>query len=611
MSANMNLFLRVNYVGGALAAGLSSAGRQVRQFATGAEGALRRVQAQARALSGALNGFGTVTKMAMAYGGYSASGVLQDALKANLEFERRMLETKQLAEMTAEQISALRKEAISGSRESLQTPLDIADGLRTLANAGMRYEAIAPTIQEAARSALAFRSTVQDIANMDFDIQEKFRVDPKAMRDVHNMLYYHSKSGRFEAKSLASEAPVYLSEMSKLGMGGVEGLNFAGALTQVMMKLAPATQPTEVSTLIKHGLGHITQPHYVKGLEKFGIDVKKYAPGGKFYGEGGIDGLMDLAAAMKAKGLTDPFKMGEAGFREQYTQNFWRQLMTYSEEIRAQMKTARSEAAMDRIGVDNAEIKQAAFGKMRAAEIEAQKVKLGESAAAAAGGFAGAMEWAADNKMAAGLGALGALIGGRLAYKAGMNRRGGDGMAGLAAGAVGGVQRVFVVNLPGAGGLRTSADQARRSGSGPVTVPAGPAAGAGAGRLGGMAAGAAGALKYGAPVALAMGAWDAYQVSQEKELTDGQRVNAYVGVGGRTAGALGGAALGGAVGALFGGVGAVPGAMIGGALGDVIGGKIAEWLSKDNLRVKVDVDVKNGNIVAAVNEANSREARRN
>jgi uncharacterized protein YnzC (UPF0291/DUF896 family) len=52
-------------------------------------------------------------------------------------------------------------------------------------------------------------------------------------------------------------------------------------------------------------------------------------PKGKFYGEGGVDGIMDLAAEMKSKGLEDPFKLDQAGFREMYTKKFWKQLMSH------------------------------------------------------------------------------------------------------------------------------------------------------------------------------------------------------------------------------------------------------------------------------------------
>lgn len=452
--------------------GQDAAAAGLRRFTDSTRKGFGQVSASVKQAWQDLNGFSAASRLFAFAGGVA---LLKNALDANLEFEKKILEMKQLADMTQEQAAQMRKLAIDKSREALATPMEIAEGLRTLANAGMKYELIAPTIQEAARAAAVFRSTIQEIANMDFDIEQKFKVDPKDLAAVHEMLYYHSKQGRFEAASLSRYAPVYLNEMQRMGMGGVTGLNFAGAMTQVMQQIAPATNPEEVATLIRHGLGHITQTHYVAGLKKAGIDVQQFAPGGKFTGEGGVQGLLDLARAMQKAGLEDPYKMSQAGFREEYTRNFWLQLMKNADEIERQMQGGQGAYRSGQIDKDKAEMQKSGFGRAKALQIEAEKGKLGETATTGVDFTTRMMEDIADHKGQY-LGA--AAAGAGLLWMRRMNRNRQAGAAAekaaAAAGAGIGVQQVFVTNWPVAMGGTGVGSGGPPGGMGPNAGPQRP-----------------------------------------------------------------------------------------------------------------------------------------
>ena len=589
-----------------MVSGQQAATKALNEMKSGIKG----VANEARSLWKELNGFSVASQLAGMAGGTLA---LKGMMDANLAFEKIMLESKQLAEMSDAQITNLSKLARDKARDLLADPMDIAEGIRTLANAGMKYEAIAGTITEASRAALVFRSSIMDIANMDFDIQEKFKVDPTRMAAVHDMLYYHAKSGRFEAKSLSQEAPSYLNAMQRVGMGGERALNFAGALTQVMMKASPATQPGMVSTFIKQGLAHIYSPRLDKHLlETTGIDVHKYAPGGKFYGEGGVQGLMDLARAMKDKGLDNPFKLAKAGFMEEESRTFWVQMMKYTDEIEAQMKAASGAAGKAQINHDVAEIKQSNFGKIKAAEIETAKMKIGEVATKGTGLYADLAQWASEHKGDAAVVTAGTLIAGRLAWKK-YNNGSGPPISGIpggpGAGKVG-VQQVFVTNWP-KGMLAPGEDlKQKRDQRGGVTagIPAEPASGKPGwkGKVGTAAANAKGALKFGAIVNGALGVYEAYDVSQNKDLTDSARSTEYSKIVGGVTGGTIGAAAGGAVGGLFGGLGAIPGTMVGGAIGDWAGRELGG--SKIVIQNVLHIDGKE--VARSVNEHNARDAKR-
>ncbi|WP_031438172.1 phage tail tape measure protein [Methylobacter tundripaludum] len=341
------------------------------RFTSTASRGLGRMSNEVKALRQDFGGFSTATKLFAAAGGLET---IRRTLNTNLNFERDLLEMKQNAGMSIKQVAELRKIAMDSAPDALQLPDAVVQGEKAYARAGMKFEEIKDSIAEAARSATVMRSTVEQIANMDFDLQSKFNISAKDMKAAHNMAYYHGNEGRFETASMAQLAPVYLNALKGVGVNGMKGWNFTGALTQSIMKSAPATEPSQVATLIQQGVGHIAT--YAKDLGKVGINVKKYGPGGQF----GVEGLLKLAEVMKAKGLNDIFKLEKAGIRDQEAKKFWLQMMNDSGEIRKQMGVAEQAAQGDRIGADLAEIKTASFGKIMASEIQIQKLALSEKA---------------------------------------------------------------------------------------------------------------------------------------------------------------------------------------------------------------------------------------
>jgi hypothetical protein len=508
---NLNLVMRLTGNTSQLTQALNSAGSQVNRFFKGGSDAMRQMSNQAKNLYQQLNGFSAISKMVAVAGGAS---ILRDAMQRNLEFEKTLLEMKQNAEMTVAQAQEMRRLAIEKSSENMATPTEMLKGMSSFATAGMKFDAIKSSIQETANAALAFRVEIEQMADMDFDLQSKLGIDPAQLKQVHNMLLYHAQQGRYESKPMATEAPKYMNSVATVGITGVKGLNFTGALLQELMTLAPKTQPAEVATFLEHGLGHITSHQQVKGLSKFNIDVKKYMPNGRFYGEGGVQGALDLAQAMKKAGLDDPFKLDKAGFREMYTKKFWRIMMEHHDDIEKMMRDGDAAALLDLEGKNNAEIKSSNFGKMRQMEITEEKGALSDSAQKAVGMWANMNAWAANNPMTALLGAGMGAIGGRLLWKR-LFGGGGGGLLESAMSSTGGAGLpVMVTNWPKGLGDPLKASERLRQLPGRAGEAA---AGAGAGAAGSTALAAA------IPAAIAVGgsaasvaAMDAVQANRDK-----------------------------------------------------------------------------------------------
>jgi hypothetical protein len=499
VNGNLNLQMLLTANGSQLASTLNSSSAHVRAFSRNASSATQRMAQGFQRLYHQLNGFSMLSRIAVAAGGYS---ILSDAMRRNLEFEKALLDMKQTAQMTVKEAAEMRRHAIDSASANMALPSDIAAGMKAFSAAGMKFDRIAPSIDEAARAAVAFRSSVEQIALLDFDLQDKMKLDPKDIKDAHNMLLYHAKSGRYEAAPMATEAPKYLNSVASVGVGGMKGLNFTAAMTQVLMKLAPATQPSEVATFMEHGLGHITTARQVKGLAKFGIDVKKYMPNGKFYGEGGVQGALDLAAEMKRKGLENPFKLDKAGFREMYSKKFWKQLMTYQGDIVRAMKEGDQAALDDMVGRDKAEIMASNYGKVKQWEITKEKGQVSDGATDAVGKVAALEGWAAANPGKAIAGGAAAAIGARLLWKKMTGSKVGGALEQAVGGLGGAGMPVTVTNWPASmGGIKASERLARLPGA--ASGAAGGAASAAA--AGTLATVAAGAAMIAAPAAVAYG----------------------------------------------------------------------------------------------------------
>lgn len=357
MSSNLEVALRLSLHGQQLVStGLAKSKRGLENMAQAAHGAT----AEFKRLYDSVNGFSTVSKGIAALGG---TALLRDTENTVLAFQRMQLELKQTAGLTNAQVAQISDYAKSSAAAMLSTPTAMIDGALKLANAGEKWENLLPILKQAASDAAAFRATVGEMANMDFDISSKMKIDSSELSLANNMMLYHARSGRFEAPAMSRGAPELFTYAEKVGLSGTRGLNLVGAMTQQVMKGVAPDQQGKVLTNFEQGLSHIVTPHYMKGLSKVGIDVQKYMPNGKFYGEGGVEGFTDLVKAMKAKGLEDPFKMAGAGFADKETKDFWYQMMKGVDGFSPAMREAAAAAKSGQTEKDRLEIAGSAVGQ--------------------------------------------------------------------------------------------------------------------------------------------------------------------------------------------------------------------------------------------------------
>ena len=433
---------------------LNQSDANVRRFTDGAATHFTRLQARAQKVWSAINGMSAATKMVAAGIGI---GTMKSVIDDNLAFERTLLKIKFNAQMTTKELAELRKMAMDLSKSSLNSPLEIAQMQLRLANAGLKMEDIRKLAPTVANAAQVFEAPAGEIADLVFDKITKMGIRDERVPQMLDMLYFHATSGRFETMDMARQAPELLNAGALVGLNNEAGLNLMGALTQRMMRNATVQNPAEVATLVRHGLAHIVDPHYVKNLAKIGIDVPKYFDNkGHFKGEGGVDGILALTRAMIDKGLENPFKLGKAGFREQYTKTFWLEMMRSLKatdtdadpNLIKMMERGRQAMSSGQLAINLATMREADFGKIRAAEIQIDKMKLSQGAQAATKGIGDIASMFSEHPALTFGASVAAVLGGKYLMNRLLNGKGAGAAVGGAMGSAG-VVPVFVTNWPG------------------------------------------------------------------------------------------------------------------------------------------------------------------
>lgn len=562
MANSLEIALRVALYQHNVDSGLRRINSAVKGIGAAAHGAT----AEFKRLYESVNGFSALQKGLAAMGG---TALLRDTENTVLAFQRMQLELKQTAGLSTAQVEQISNYAKESAAAMLSTPTAMLDGALKLANAGEKWENLLPILKQAASDAAAFRATVGEMANMDFDISTKMKIDSSELSYANNMMLSHARSGRFEAPAMSRGAPELFTYASKVGLTGTTGLNLVGAMTQQVMKGIAPDQQTKVLTDFEQGFSHIVTPHYMKGLAKVGIDVQKYMPNGKFYGEGGVQGFTDLVKAMKAKGLEDPFKLADAGFADKETKDFWFQMMKGVDGFGAAMREAAAAAKSGQTVKDRAEISSSAVGQDTQARANYEKRQLdGENAVSV---WERLKNKAAENPIASAASVAGIYLAYRNVQK---KRQAGqaaaDSLSNAASAARG--QNVFVMNWPKSLGLVGTTRPNLPESSLPMPGKDGAVPGkeGRAAKLGRYAMYGTAAVSE-----VAAAGYASYQVTSAlMETQTGEKFSGWL---------------------------ADQAAKIMAALGD----KTAQQM------VKVTVDVQNGNIVASVNDSYNRTARRN
>ncbi|MFG6692991.1 phage tail tape measure protein [Burkholderia pseudomallei] len=523
---------------------------------------------------------------------------------------------------------------------------ELAEAVNQMVAGGMDLDRALGFAPAVAKFSIGQGATSVETAKMIQALEQNADIkDPAAMLKALEAIAYLGKEGSFESVDMARWFPVLLAEMKKIGITGQDSVTQLGAMLQVQMKTAgnPDEAANNLKNWFsKIGSGE-TKRNYEKAGVDYEAKMKEAIGKGWSTLEASFvlaRAYIERVDPAKAKQLAEAAKSINAELdpakRQKQIRAFEETMKTgdlftdmqVKAALTAYMQNADIYQKMKRNGADISGQIQKDLDDRRETSKQIWKevvdqwddamrsigdalrpvTDLAGEQAKKAGAKVRDVVDASPRAAAAVIGVAGAAIayrGARAAWSIGRGvldvargarmARGGGGKGGKGAkpgrggpaldalgAAASGVQRVFVVNLPG-GGI----------GGGSVGdliegVASGKAGRAGRfGRLGRALGGIAGrVLPYAGKIALAgtvlkvgLAAKDAYAVAAGDD-PRARKAENFAGIGGSLAGGVVGAKLGASIGAFGGPMGAAIGGVAGGAIGTFAGQKLLGALTR-------------------------------
>lgn len=142
----------------------------------------------------------------------------------------------------------------------------LAEGAQLLIAAGMESSLIDRLMPTIGRVSTAANAELKDTARTAFALNETLKIGSDQMELALAKLVTAGKLGRFEFKNMASEFPSLTAQMAKLGITGMEAVNFLGSSLQIAM--LGTDSPSEAANNLKNFLTKINAPEAIKKFEK-------------------------------------------------------------------------------------------------------------------------------------------------------------------------------------------------------------------------------------------------------------------------------------------------------------------------------------------------------
>ncbi|WP_421380329.1 phage tail tape measure protein [Paraburkholderia sp. DD10] len=531
---------------------------------------------------------------------------------------------------------------------------ELADAVNQMVAGGMEVSRALDFAPLAAKFAIGQGATTVETARMIQALQQNARItDPKQMAKAFEAIAFLGKEGSFESADMARWFPVLLAEMQKIGITGQDSVTQLGAMLQVQMKTAGTAD--EAANNLKNWFSKIGSNETANNYKKAGVDYEAKMREAIGKGWSTLEASFVLArayiertdpakakqladAATRINGEADPDKRRAqiAAFEDTmktgdlfndmqvkaaltaYLQNadlyqkLKRESAQASGEIAKDLADRRDASkqvwsevgqqwndAMRSIGDALRPVTDAVGHATKTAGEGLTKITdaAPKTTMAVAGVAAGLIAYrGAKSLFQIGRGALdiarGSILvarGGKAGGAAGPVGRAIEALGSAAASA--GVQRVFVVNMPGGstgfgGAAGAIADElaaaGKRGSAGGAAARGGRFArvfGAARGVLGRVMPYAGKLAMAGTVLKLGLAANNAYAVATGDD-TRAAKAQGFAGIAGSLAGGVLGAKVGAMIGAFGGPVGAAVGGLAGGALGTFAGEKALGAVAK-------------------------------
>lgn len=262
---------------------------------------------------------------------------LYTAVSASSEFNYNMQMIGNTANMTNEQIKAMKNEIMETSKFLGATVQDVQASQGFLIAAGMNEDVATKMLRPVGMAAVAAGAAIEDVSKAAFTLNDTLGVAPSAMKDNLGILVQAGKEGNFEFKAMAQYLPTLGASFKALKMEGSEAAATMGAALQIARK--GAGDESEAANNMKNFMAKILSPDTLKKANKFGVDLYANITEAQRKGENPFE--VAMRDVMKMTNGGDQKLLGEL-FGDMQVQNFVRPMIQNWEEYERVKKSALS-----------------------------------------------------------------------------------------------------------------------------------------------------------------------------------------------------------------------------------------------------------------------------
>lgn len=262
---------------------------------------------------------------------------LYTAVSASSEFNYNMQMIGNTANMTNEQIKAMKNEIMETSKFLGATVQDVQASQGFLIAAGMNEDVATKMLRPVGMAAVAAGAAIEDVSKAAFTLNDTLGVAPSAMKDNLGILVQAGKEGNFEFKAMAQYLPTLGASFKALKMEGSEATATMGAALQIARK--GAGDESEAANNMKNFMAKILSPDTLKKANKFGVDLYANITEAQRKGENPFE--VAMRDVMKMTNGGDQKLLGEL-FGDMQVQNFVRPMIQNWEEYERVKNSALS-----------------------------------------------------------------------------------------------------------------------------------------------------------------------------------------------------------------------------------------------------------------------------
>lgn len=212
-------------------------------------------------------------RMVDAIGGfYALKAAIGAPIMKATEFESKMLDIAQKADLSDAAIAKLRGRILAMSKDLGASSSAMALSIDDLLGKGMSPDDAMAIIGPITKTAAAYRAVSAEIASASFSVMDNLKVPAEDVAKALDIMAQAGKDGAFELKDMSTEFPALTARAQALGMKGTDAVARLSAALQIARKGAGTS--AEAANNVANLMQKVISPETTKKFKSFGIDIR-------------------------------------------------------------------------------------------------------------------------------------------------------------------------------------------------------------------------------------------------------------------------------------------------------------------------------------------------